>query len=211
MSEEFPVDTGLGQGDALSPILFNIALESVVRKVPKYYIDLKIGEQNMVIATYADDLIITGKTEDRVRNTAKKLIEEGKSIGLNIDEDKTKYLIVSRRQHHQNEISVEDMTFEKVSNFKYLGVDVNESANSHEENDRRIIAVNKLYFTTVQDTITFKENKNKAIQNPGHTYYITCVWGIGVNEGRREEARYNGFERKILRRIFGLKKNTENN
>ena len=72
----------------------------------------------MVIAAYADDLIIMGETEDQVKNIAKKLIQEGKSIGLNVNEDKTKYLIVSRRQHHQNSLSVEDMTFEKVSNFK---------------------------------------------------------------------------------------------
>jgi hypothetical protein len=33
LSEEFPVTTGLRQGDALSPALFNIALESVMRTV----------------------------------------------------------------------------------------------------------------------------------------------------------------------------------
>jgi hypothetical protein len=30
ISDEFPVTTGLRQGDALSPALFNIALESVI-------------------------------------------------------------------------------------------------------------------------------------------------------------------------------------
>jgi len=44
---------------------------------------------------------------------------------------------------------VEDITFEKVSNFKNLGVDVNESANSHEEINRRIIAGNECYFSMV--------------------------------------------------------------
>jgi len=35
IQEKFPVETGLWQGDALSPKLFNISLESVVRKVKK--------------------------------------------------------------------------------------------------------------------------------------------------------------------------------
>jgi len=37
MSTPFTVDTGLKQGDALSPILFNLVLEKVVRdsRVPK--------------------------------------------------------------------------------------------------------------------------------------------------------------------------------
>uniref|UniRef100_A0A2S2Q6N4 Retrovirus-related Pol polyprotein from type-2 retrotransposable element R2DM n=1 Tax=Sipha flava TaxID=143950 RepID=A0A2S2Q6N4_9HEMI len=149
MSEDFPVETDLRQGDALSPILYKIALESVVKKMQDDSIGLKIGEQNVVTAAYADDIIIIDETEDQVRNTANKLIEEGKSIGLNINEDKTKYLIVSQRQHHQNSISVGDMTFEKVHYFKYLGVDVNEKANSHEEINRIIIAGNKCYFSLV--------------------------------------------------------------
>ena len=101
------------------------------------------------MAAYADDIIIMGETEDQVRDTAKRLIEEGKIIGLNINEDKTKYLIVSRGQYHQNSILMRDMTFEKIHNFKYLGVDVNERANSHEEINRRMIAGNKCYFSLV--------------------------------------------------------------
>jgi len=46
------------------------------------------------------------------------------------------------------------MTFEKESNFKYLEVNVNESANSHEEINRRIIARNKCYFSLI---LLFKE------------------------------------------------------
>jgi sorting nexin-29 len=74
MSEDFPVETGLRQGDALSPILFNIAMESMVKKVQEDSIGLKIGEQNVVMAAYADNIIIMGETEDQVRNTANKLI-----------------------------------------------------------------------------------------------------------------------------------------
>lgn len=102
MSEDFLIETGLRQGNALSPILFKIAQESVVKRVQEDSIGLKIGEENVVMAAYTDDIILMGETEDQVRNTANKLIEEGKNIGLNINEDKTKYLIVSRWQHHQN-------------------------------------------------------------------------------------------------------------
>jgi len=44
---------------------------------------------------------------------------------------------------------VEDMTLEKVTNFKYLGVDVNKSANIYEEINHRIIAWYKCYFSMV--------------------------------------------------------------
>lgn len=37
MSDEFEAKTGLLQGDALSPVLFNIALETVVKKMKSKY------------------------------------------------------------------------------------------------------------------------------------------------------------------------------
>jgi hypothetical protein len=33
LSDKFPIQTGLKQGDALSPLIFNFALEYVLRKV----------------------------------------------------------------------------------------------------------------------------------------------------------------------------------
>jgi hypothetical protein len=33
ISEEFTVNTGVRQGNALSPVLFNIALESIIRRI----------------------------------------------------------------------------------------------------------------------------------------------------------------------------------
>jgi len=44
LSEDFSVETDLKQGDALSPTLFNIALESVVREVLVDAMGLSIGE-----------------------------------------------------------------------------------------------------------------------------------------------------------------------
>lgn len=69
-----------------------------------------------------------------------------------------------------------------------------------------------LHGTTVRVKITFKENKNQTIQNPSQTYCIACMWGMGVNKDRKTgEKKLMIFERKMLRRIFGPKNNTENN
>jgi hypothetical protein len=53
---------------------------------------------------------------------------------------------VSRREQVKNLLIVRGFTFEKVLNFKYLGVDVNHQANSHEKIKRRITAGNKSCF-----------------------------------------------------------------
>lgn len=78
------------------------------------------------------------------------------------------------------------MTFEKVLNFKYLGADVNETANSHEEINCIIIAGNKCYFSLVP---LFKSKllsrrtkiKNQTLHSPGQAFSIVRLRGVGIN------------------------------
>lgn len=97
-------------------------------------------------------------------------------------------MIVSRRQHHQNQISVEDMTFEKVSNFKYFGVDVNESANNHEEINRRIIAGNKSYFSMVPLFKLKLLSRNTKIRL--YKTLVNLLYYMHVGNGQKTKINY---------------------
>jgi len=52
------------------------------------------------------DIIILGETKEDLKRSAEKLISKGKEIGLQVNEGKTKYLIVSRREQVQNSLVV---------------------------------------------------------------------------------------------------------
>jgi len=59
VSERFPIRNGLGQGDALSPMLFNFALEYAIRRFQVNQDGLKLNNTHQLLA-YADDVNTLG-------------------------------------------------------------------------------------------------------------------------------------------------------
>ena len=67
-----------------------------------------------------------------------------------VNSDKTKYMITSRQQNivqNQN-IVIENLSFEKLENFKYLGITVTDTNDIREEIKRRINMGNACYYST---------------------------------------------------------------
>uniref|UniRef100_A0A2S2QB36 Reverse transcriptase domain-containing protein n=1 Tax=Sipha flava TaxID=143950 RepID=A0A2S2QB36_9HEMI len=87
--------------------------------------------------------------EENLKNTTKNLLENGKKIGLTINEDKTKYMVITRNNSRSGHLDIDDYKFERVDNFKKLGVDINKEANSHNEINIRLAAANRCYFGLV--------------------------------------------------------------
>jgi hypothetical protein len=59
--------TGLKQGDSLSPILFNSALQKVIQSIKMVPSGIKMGKEQLNILAYADDIAAIGKNEIEVK------------------------------------------------------------------------------------------------------------------------------------------------
>jgi hypothetical protein len=98
LSEMFPIKNGLKQGDALSPLFFNFALEYAIKRVQVNQVGLKINGTHHLLA-YADDVNILGGSLHTVKENAKALVVATKEIGLEVNADKTKYMVMSRERN----------------------------------------------------------------------------------------------------------------
>jgi hypothetical protein len=60
LTNAFSIHNGLKQEDALSKLLFNLALEYTIRKVKEYQSGKTVNEWTLKILIYADDANLLG-------------------------------------------------------------------------------------------------------------------------------------------------------
>jgi len=97
LSDMFPLRNGLKQGDAVVPLLFSFALEYTIRRIQVIQDGLKLNGTHQLLV-YADVNILEGSIHTKKEN-AEALVVASKEIGLEVNADKTKYMVMSRDQN----------------------------------------------------------------------------------------------------------------
>jgi len=98
LSDMFPIRNGLTQGDALSPLLFNFALEYAIRRVQVNQDGLKLNGTHQILV-HANDVNTLGRSVHSIEKNMEVLVVTSKETGLEVNADKTKYMVTSQYQN----------------------------------------------------------------------------------------------------------------
>lgn len=140
LSEKIRITKGVKQGCILSPILFNICLDYVLRKVIgqksgivwNYFNNKKLADLE-----YADDICLVANTTRQAKKILENLEEEGTKIGLRINASKTKEMRIGRMDT-QEILQVNGKAIQQVEEFCYLGSIINKHGGTEADIQRRI-------------------------------------------------------------------------
>ena len=80
--------------DALSTLLFNFAVQYANRTVQVNHDGLKLKGTHQLLV-YADHVNTLGGSVHTVRKIAEALVVVSKETGLEVNDDKTKYMVIS--------------------------------------------------------------------------------------------------------------------
>ena len=121
LSTFFEIVSGVRQGCLLSPFLFLLVIDYVMRQstsLGNTGIQWSLRSQ-LEDLDYADDIGLLSHTQTQMQLKTDRVVESSASVGLNLNTAKTKIIKVNTRAN--DPIKVQNANIEEVHEFTYLG------------------------------------------------------------------------------------------
>jgi len=173
----FQIGKGVHQGCILSPCLFNLYAEYIMKNtgLEETQAGIKIARRNINNLRYADDTILMAESEEELKSLLMKVKEESEKVGLKLNIQKTKTMASGPITSWQ----IDGETVETLSNFIFLGSKITTDGDCSHGIKRRLLLGRKV-MTNIDSIF-----KNRDITLPTKVRLVKTrgmVWG-----GRREE------------------------
>ena len=215
-SDWFSVKVGLRQGCVMSPWMFNMFMDGVMREVRESGMDVgvklwdrRLGcEWRVEWLMFADDTVLVGDSEEKLQRLVKEFESVCKKRKLKVNVSKSKVMKVNGKQgDREMNVSMEGGRMEEVGSYKYLGVNVTEDGKMKEEvshrigEARRVAGCVQKIWKRSGVSMEAKVGMYERIVEPT-LLYGSEVWMLNTNERKKVEA----VENNCLRSICGVRR-----
>jgi len=163
----FQIGKGVCQGCILSPCLFNVYAEYIMRNagLEETQAGIKIAGRNINNLRYADDTTLVAESEEGLKSRLMKVKEESEKVGLMLNIQKTKIMASGPTTSWE----IDGETVETVSDFIFLGSTITADGDCSHEIKRRLLLGRKVM--TNLDSIF----KSRGINLPTKVRLVSSV------------------------------------
>ena len=205
LSEWFKVKTGVRQGCVISPLLFNIVIDWVMKRATS---DRPRGItwkafSHLEDEDFADDLALVSHAQRDMQEKTSRTETEADSTGLGISQPKSK--VMRMNAVSQADIIVKGKGLENVQEFKYLGSYLTADGGIEREVLTRIALASAAFqkmrtiwnsreISTTTKIKLYKSNVRSVL------LYAAETW----RTNKKIESKLRGFEGRCLRRILHI-------
>ena len=128
------IGKGVGQGYILSPCLFNLYAEYIMRNAgpEETQAGIKIAGRNINNLRYADDTTLMAESEEELKSLLMKVKEESEKVGLKLNIQKTKIMV-------SGPATSWEIDGETVSDFIFWGCKITADGDCSHEIKRRLL------------------------------------------------------------------------
>lgn len=213
--EWFPVSVGLRQGCVMSPWLFNVFMDGVVREVKACMLERgakmvnertgNVWEVGQLL--YADDATLVADSEEKLQRMVREFGRVCEKRKLKVNVRKSKIMLCSAHERRDVSIDLKGEKLEQVNDFVYLGAKLSEDGligtevNSRIDEGMKHLGALKSVWNRRGMTVQSKMGMYEAIISPV-VLYASETWKLNAKERKKVDV----FDMKCLRAVSGVRR-----
>jgi hypothetical protein len=205
-TECFPIQSGVRQGDNLSPTLFGLYVNDLIKNINNLNLGVVYGDAKISILAYADDIALIADSEENLQIMLNTLQEYCCKWRLLINTNKTQIMHFKKPSQPETDFEFQygGNAIPKTKTYRYLGINMNNSLDIGKMVDTlgnassRALAniISKFYKIGGLDYMTFYTLYNAVVQPVMN--YAAATWG------HKTYQKCSTVQNRAMRTILGV-------